>query len=392
LGWFLLTLALNVWILSRGLQRGVELTAKLLMPLLILFAIALAARGLTLDEHVTGAIASPLTGLNFVWEPRLDGLSDPATWLAAAGQIFFTLSVGMGSIHCFASYVKRDADIALNAASAGWVNEFVEVVLGGSILIPIATVYLGLERVQAATAGGDGFDLGFLSFPLLFRNWGAFAPIAGAMWFGLLFFAGITSSLAMGQPVMAFLEDEFKVERGRAALLFGAATLLLGALCVFFFPGGAFAEFNFWTGTFALVVFALGESIVFAWIFGMDRGWAEITRGAELRVPNVFRFVIRWITPSFLLVVFLAALVQPEGEWSAAWRSLTSGDGWPFAAASVIGRLLHSGEADAAWFDSAGDARAALVQDATRIVLLVLFAVCAGLVWLAWRRKRGGAP
>ncbi|MFH0983823.1 MAG: sodium-dependent transporter, partial [Planctomycetota bacterium] len=208
--WFVLTLGLNVWILSRGLAKGIELACFIGMPLLILFGVVLAIRGLTLTTADPGVIQSPLAGLNFVWQPQLGGLLNPSTWLAAAGQIFFTLSVGMGSIHCYAAYVRADDDIALNAASAGWMNEFVEIILGGSILIPIATAYLGLGVVQAATSGGSGFSLGFLTLPTLFNNLGWFAPIAGAMWFGLLFLAGITSSMAMGQPVMAFLEDEFK--------------------------------------------------------------------------------------------------------------------------------------------------------------------------------------
>ena len=82
------------------------------------------------------------------------------------------------------------------------------------------------------------------------------------MWFGLLFFAGITSSLAMGQPIMAFLEDEFGWKRKKAAVGFGAATFALGFVCVWLYPGGAFDEFDFWTGTFALVVFGLG----LAWV------------------------------------------------------------------------------------------------------------------------------
>ena len=106
------------------------------------------------------------------------------------------------------------------------------------------------------------------------------------MWFGLLFFAGITSSLAMGQPILAFLEDEFGIERSRAALAFGLAILLArGSRACGSTPAGAFDEFDFWTGTFSLVVFALREVFIFAWIFGMDRGWEEITRGADMRVP-----------------------------------------------------------------------------------------------------------
>lgn len=385
--WFLLTLTLNVFILSRGLAKGIELAAKIGMPLLILFGIVLAVRGLTLSTDDPRVVESPLTGLNFVWNPNLDGLKNPSTWLAAAGQIFFTLSVGMGSIHCYAAYVDSKKDIALNAASAGWMNEFVEVVLGGSILIPIATAYLGLAAVQSATAGGSGFGLGFMTLPTLFNNWGWFAPLAGAMWFGLLFFAGITSSLAMGQPVMAFLQDERGFSRGSAAIVFGVATLVLGGFCVWLYPGGSFDEFDYWTGTFSLVVFALLESIIFAFVFGMRRGWDEITRGADMKVPRVFRYVIQYVTPLFLLAIFIGSVFKPRADWGEAFYSLATRGWWELAPDSVVGKLLHIGQDGYRWFDEHGYATRELVVDLTRALLTALFIGIAWLVWYAWRGR-----
>jgi neurotransmitter:Na+ symporter, NSS family len=391
---FALTVALNVWILSRGISGGIEKAAKIGLPLLLLCGVVLAVRGLTLSIGAPGVVESPLAGLDFVWRPDLSGLGNPTTWLAAAGQVFFTLSVGVGSIACYASYVGRDEDIALNAASAGWMNELVEVVLGSAIMIPIGVAYLGLEAVQQATSGGDGFALGFLTLPMLFENWGWFAPVAGVLWFGLLFLAGITSSLSLGQPLLAFLEDELRLSRNLSALAFGVATAGLGLACVFFFPGGAFDEFNFWAGTFCLVLFGLVEAFVFAWIFGIDRGWEELTRGADIRVPRIFRFLIRWVTPPFILLVFLAALVKPDGgDWGAALAALGAGGGWPLAADSVIGKVLHVG-APGGWLDPAtGAATPRLVQDATRVLLAAVFALLTFGVWRSWRRRgrRGGA-
>lgn len=389
---FVITLALNVWILSRGVAGGIEKVAKIGLPLLLLFGVVLAVRGLTLGAGAPGVIESPLVGLDFVWRPDLSGLGNPTTWLAAAGQVFFTLSVGVGSIACYASYVGRDDDIALNAASAGWMNELVEVVLGSAIMIPIGVAYLGLDAVEQATTGGDGFALGFLTLPTLFANWGWFAPLAGVLWFGLLFLAGITSSLSLGQPLMAFLEDEFRLGRNAASLAFGVATAILGLACIFFFPGGAFDEFNFWAGTFCLVVFGMVEAFAFAWIFGIERGWEELTRGADIRVPRIFRFLIRWVTPPFILLVFLASLIKPAaGEWGAAVASLGAGDGWPLAADSVIGKVLHVGAAGG-WFDPAtGAATPRLVQDVTRLLLSLVFVALLFLVWRSWRRHRGAA-
>jgi len=383
--WFLATLALNTYILSRGLVKGVELAAKIGMPLLLVFGVVLAINGLSLGAGDPGVIASPLEGLNFVWAPQTSGLMNPSTWLAAAGQVFFTLSVGMGSIHCYAAYLRERDDITLNATTAGAVNEFVEVILGSAILIPIATAYLGLQVVQAATAGGSGFGLAFLTLPTLFNNWGAFGPIACAMWFGLLFFAGITSSLAMGQPVVAFLQDEFRVRRGPAAGVFGSATLMLGLICVILYPGGSFDEFDFWTGTFSLIVFALAEVIIFGWIFGIDRGWAEIQRGGDLKLPNFFKYVIKYVTPAFIGVVLLGALIKPVGAWGDAVGLLLGTGSWPFDPGSVIGKLLHVGATEGN-FGANGVTRVG-VENFTRIVLLAMFVVIALVVRRAWKGR-----
>ncbi|MBI3134605.1 MAG: sodium-dependent transporter [Bacteroidetes bacterium] len=302
---WLLCLLLNTWILSKGLSGGVEKAAKIGMPLLLIFGAFLAYKAITIKAGSEGATFDGVVGLNFLWSPDFSSIWEPKVWLAAAGQVFFTLSLGMGSIQCYASYIKKKDDIALNAMSAGWMNEFVEVVLGSAILIPIAVGYLGIDQVVEMTKSG-GLGLGFMTMPYLFEQWGpVMAIIAGVFWFGLLFFAGITSSLAMGTPVMGFLEDEYGWRRKPAAWAFGGIVFLLGLPTVLFFNEGVFDEYDYWAGTVSLVVFALLEIILFAWVFGMDKGWREITDGADIKVPTIFKFFIKWITPVLLGYVFV---------------------------------------------------------------------------------------
>src|SRR4030042_3010776 len=105
----------------------------------------------------------------------------------------------MGTIHAYASYLKPKDDIALSGLSTAATNEFAEVVLGGSIAIPIAVAFFGVA-VTTQMALGGAFDLGFASMPLVFERI-PFGDFFGFLWFLLLFFAGITSSVAMGQPV-----------------------------------------------------------------------------------------------------------------------------------------------------------------------------------------------
>jgi SNF family Na+-dependent transporter len=225
-------------------------------------------------------------------------------WLAAAGQIFFTLSVGMGTIQCYASYVKANEDIALNSLSAGFMNEFVEIVLGSLIVIPIAAGYLGLDWVKE----NAGFGMAFQTMPFLFEKWGPIlSAAAGVMWFGLLFFAGITSSLAMGTPLMGFMQDEFKWDRKKSAWLFGSIVLIMGMPTVIYFNQGVFDEYDYWAGTVSLVVFALGETILFSWIFGVNRGWNELKMGADINLPDFYKYIILYVTPLLLLFVFLGS-------------------------------------------------------------------------------------
>ena len=390
---YVLCLLLNTWILSRGLAGGVEKTAKIGMPLLILFGIFLAIRGVTLGtsgatpEHPD---ASAWAGINYLWDPQFDSLGNPKVWLAAAGQIFFTLSVGMGTIHCYAAYVSSKDDIALNAMSAGWMNEFVEVCLGSLIVIPIAAGYLGLDWVKA----NAGFGMAFQTMPFLFENWGPFlATMAGVFWFGLLFFAGITSSLAMGTPWMGFVRDEFQWGREKSAWSFGLITLILGLPTVFLYNYGVFGEYDYWAGTVSLVVFAVAESVLFAWVFGMDKGWREITDGADMKVPDFYKFVIKWVTPFFLLLVFIGSVFSPlGGDWTSAISSFTSGNGWPLDDGSIIRQLFNSGlrEQIAAATDQA--AKAALEArlmyiSLARVLLSAVFLGICYCVYLAYKRR-----
>lgn len=333
---YLICLVINIYILSKGLEGGVEKVAKIGMPLLIAFGAFLAIRGLTLGDSGSPADCADcdaFLGLDFLWKPDFSNLWDAKVWLAAAGQIFFTLSVGMGTIHCYAAYVKPKDDVALNAMAAGWMNGFVEIVLGASIVIPIAVGYLGLDWLKENAS----FSMAFQTMPYLFGKWGTvLATVAGFMWFGLLFFAGITSSLAMGTPWMGFMQDEFGYSLKKAAWSFGLITLIMGLPTVIFFNQGVFDQYDYWAGTVVLVVFALAESILFGWVFGITKGWNEINDGADIKLPKIYKPILKYITPTMLIIIFMGSLILPQdGDWEKAFKGE-----WKFDEKnSIIGQL-----------------------------------------------------
>ncbi|RAV29838.1 sodium-dependent transporter [Sinomicrobium soli] len=389
---YILCLSINVYVLSKGLG-GVEKVAKIGMPLLILFGVVLAVRGVTLGTGGASEIfpdANAWDGLNFLWTLQYDSILDLKVWMAAAGQVFFTLSVGMGTVHCYAAYVKSKDDIALNSLSAGFMNEFIEVVIGSSIVIPIAAGYLGLDWVLE----NAGFGMAFQTMPYLFQQWGTvFAAIAGVMWFGLLFFSGITSSLAMGTPCVSFMQDEFGWDRKKGAWGFGLVTLLMGLPTVFFFQQGVFDEYDFWAGTVSLVVFAMMETILFSWVFGLDKGWREINMGADIKVPGIYRYIIKYVTPVILIVVFLGTVFAPkDNDWSGNVSSLFSGNGWPLDNMSIIKKITNAGlnEQIASATDPAEVQRLQenlVAVNSARGLLLALLIFILVLIYISYRKR-----
>ncbi|MGQ9864170.1 MAG: sodium-dependent transporter [Bacteroidia bacterium] len=382
---YLLVLFINTYVLSRGLQSGIEAVSKWGMPLLLLLGLILAIRGWTLGDSGAPAGCTDCDarlGMAFLWTPQMSSLADPKVWLAAAGQIFFTLSLGMGTIQCYASYLREKDDIVLNAMSAGWLNEFVEIVLGASIVIPIAAGYLGIGWVQK----NAGFGMGFQVMPYLFYQSGSlWGTLGSVFWFGLLFFAGITSSLAMGTPWIGLMRDHYYWSTQKSAWSFGGIVLLLGIPTVVFFNQGVFDEYDYWAGTVSLVVFALGEAILFSWVWGVETGWMELSQGAQLKIPRLYKPIIRYVTPGFLVVIFLSAFLKPQNNaWKEAFTQLARGGGWPLAGDSIPGKILHLGQSWT-WIKN-GALTPIFYQDMGRILLVVTFLVLFYLIYRAAKR------
>lgn len=306
---FLINLGIVFWVLSRGVVRGIETLAKFAMPMLLVFAIILVARVLTLGTPDPAfPDRSVMAGFAWIWNPDLSRLSEGSVWLAAAGQIFFSLGIGIGSMQCYASYVRARQDVALTGLTTSMSNGFAEVVLGSSIAIPVAVAFFGVTATEAIATGGS-FDLGFQSMPLIFQQL-PLGQFIGTLWFGLLFFAGITSTVALTQPPMAFLQDEMGWPRKKAALFVISFLFIFGNFIVFNIEHGVIDELDFWVGTVGLVVFSFLEIIIFAWIFGMDKAWDEITEGTAIRIPRIFYYMIKYVTPVSLAILLVVWTYQ----------------------------------------------------------------------------------
>jgi len=300
---WIITSVINIFFLYRGLSRGIETFCRWAMPAMAVCALIVLVRVLTLgtpDPSLPDQ--SVAAGLNFMWNPDFSALGDFHTWLAAAGQIFFSLSVGFGVIINYASYLKKDDDVVLSGLTSSATNEFFEVALGGMITLTAAVVFLGLTATQANIGGT--FSTGFSALPVVFVRM-PLGNFFGAVWFFMLFLAAITSSLSMLQPTKAFFAESLGLSHKGATTLV-ACLAILGNFFVLWFSKGlaALDTLDFWVGTFMIFVVAGTQIICFSWIFGVDKGLEEAHHGAQMRIPRIFRFILKWVSPLYLIVIF----------------------------------------------------------------------------------------
>ena len=335
---WVITFAVNIWLVYRGLSKGIEKFVTWAMPAMAICALIVLARVLTLgtpdpalpDQNV-------VNGLGYMWNPDFSALGNAQTWLAAAGQIFFSLSVGFGVIINYASYLRKKNDVVLSGLTASATNELFEVGFGGLITITAAFVFLGTANMIGAVQGGT-FGLGFNTLPVVFAHMGAFGNIIGAVWFFMLFLAAITSSISMYQPSLAFFEESLGWTRKNATSLMVTICVIGSFLVMYYSKDGIFwSTIDDWVGTLLIFVLAMVQIICFSWIFGIEKGFKEAHYGAQMRIPWIYKFIMKYVTPVYLLVVFGAFCVQNLPAWvrSVADEPLRQG-----AMALIVATLL----------------------------------------------------
>lgn len=307
--------AINITLVFRGISGGIEKFCQLAMPTMAVCAVIVLIRVLTLgtpdpsfpERDVAG-------GLGFMWNPDFGALANPQTWIAAAGQIFFSLSVGFGVIINYASYMKKKSDVVLSGVTAAATNEVFEVSFGGVITLTSAFVFLGAN--QAIAVAGSTFGLGFNTFPVVFAQMGAAGKVIGAVWFFMLFLAAITSSISMYQPSLAFFEESLGKGRAVGTGILVVFCLIGSFMTMYFSKDLIFLDtVDSWVGTLGIYVLAMIQLCIFSYIFGVQRGLDEAHEGAKLRIPGFYKPVLAFVSPLFLLILFAVFSVKNLPKW-----------------------------------------------------------------------------
>ncbi len=353
----LLAFLANFWVMYKGIGKGIERFCKLSLPVLLITSLLVLVRVLTLgtpDPHHPERSINH--GLGYMWNPDkivlevrdtngewktedmlpvssaadaeamkkraitaygadrirtrkislIQGLLDPDVWLAAAGQIFWSLSVCFGTVATYAGYVKRKDDIALSSLTAASANECVEVGIAGMMIVPAAVAILGVS----AAAGVSTFGLGFNVLPQVFAQMPA-GQLFGTLFFGLLCLAAVTSSISMIQPCIAFLEEFWLLTRKQSVTLVGFFTMT-GALIVAWFSRDLMGldTLDFWFGTVSLYVVGACFLTVFCLKWTKQEAFDAVADGSKIQIPRCSLFIIRRIAPLFLFSVIISWVIQ----------------------------------------------------------------------------------
>ncbi len=296
-GWHTLFMVITTFVVARGVEKGLERAVRIMVPALILIMLALLGYSISF-----GGFAE---GLEFLFRPDFDALTANGV-LAAMGQAFFSLSVGMGAVMAYGAYLPQEESIIKTSVAVVSADTSIAL-LAGIIIFPIVFAN-GLDPAE-----GPGLVFQTLPLALTKMPGGIFV---GTAFFLLLAFAGLTSGISLMEPVVAWLMESRAMRRGSAALLAGGTIWGLGFLTVLSF--NALADFRFLRGTFFDNIDYLTSNImlpaggflitVFAgWVMCPNSSADELDPGAG-RVYRVWRLLVRYVAPVAVVLVFLNAV------------------------------------------------------------------------------------
>jgi len=286
--WTLLFMGGTAYIVRSGIEKGIERYTKVLMPVLLLIIIALDIRAVTLD----GASE----GLAFLFNPDFSKINSNVV-LEALGQAFFSLSIGMGVIVTYGSYIKKSESLGGTALSVSLADTIIAL-LAGVAIFPAAFAF-GMDP-------GEGPGLVFVTLPNIFNQ------MTGGYVFGLLFFvllsiAAFTSSISLLEVVVAYFTEELKLRRKQATWIAAGIIAVLGIFCAL--SDSVFGAFDYVSSNILLPLGGLLVVIFVGWIMErtLPRGEIEAD-GKKARYYGWFVFIIKFLAPIAIALVFLHGL------------------------------------------------------------------------------------
>lgn len=305
--WFVLFALLAFAVILAGVKQGVERVSKVMMPALILLAVAVAAYSVTRP----GA----WEGVKYFLIPKWEDFSF-MTVVAAMGQMFYSLSIAMGILYTYGSYIGKEVDLEKSTSQVELFDTAIAL-LGGLMIIPAVFVFSGgdMATLQAGPA------LTFITLPKVFASMGL-GRIVGVAFFLMFFFAALTSAISLVETSVSTMEDELHLSRPKSCLLMGVITLVLGTASALGFGvwghirllGMQFLDFfDFITNSVMMPFGALATCFLIVRVVGFQRLEEEIELSSRFRRKRLYRFFLKYLAPVCLTIILLSSLANVLG-------------------------------------------------------------------------------
>ena len=314
---FLFTVA---FIIYRGVNKGIESSSKVIMPVLLLLVIGIAIFSLTISHTDDGGVTrTGLQGFKICVVPDFTGLTLKGFFtvlLDAMGQLFFSLSVAMGIMIAYGSYVKDDANLV---KSINQIEIFDTAVafLAGVMIIPAVYTFMGREGMEAS-----GPSLMFISLPKVFASMGKAGNVIGCLFFAMVLFAAITSAMSVMEAVVSSLMDKFHMSRTKATTIETIIALVGGIIvCLgynkwyfeFTLPTGATAQIldimDYISNNLLMPLVAIGTCILVGWILKPKMVIDEVEKsGCTMGRKRLYVVMVKYVAPILLVILLLKSV------------------------------------------------------------------------------------
>ncbi|HKK63265.1 MAG TPA: sodium-dependent transporter [Bacteroidales bacterium] len=296
--WFVIFISLTGWVVIAGIKDGIEKYTKVLMPLLLLMLIGMSVYVLTLP----GAFK----GIEFLFKPDFSKLSSEVV-LKALGQAFFSLSIGMGTLITYGSYIKKKENLGATALSVAGADTFIAV-LAGVAIFPAIFALGNVQSLDVSSLADEG--LVFITLPsILYSIPGG--QILSTMFFILLAVAALTSTISVLEVIVTYFVEELKLTRRKATVSAVLSVSVLGVLSVLL--TGVFGFLNFTSANILLPLGGLFIVLFVGWFMSRKVTLEELTNKGEVRarfIP-VYLFLVKFVAPIAIAIIFI------YGLWSA---------------------------------------------------------------------------
>ncbi|MBQ5928093.1 MAG: sodium-dependent transporter [Oscillibacter sp.] len=317
--WFMVFLLANTVIVYKGVNSGIERLSKILMPILLVLILGIAGFSLTLSHtDASGVTRTGLQGLAIYVIPNLEGVTFGkfiSILMDAMGQLFYSISVAMGIMIAYGSYVKKETNLVKSVNQIEIFDTLVAF-LAGMMIIPAVYTFMGTEGMAA------GPSLMFVSLPKVFAAMGGIGTVVGIAFFVMVAFAALTSSMSLMEAVVSSVMDKLHLERKAAVLAVAALTGVLGIIVclgynVLYFeltlPNGSVGQIldvmDYVSNYVFMPVVAIATCILVGWVIKPKAIIEEVTLGGvKFGREKLYVVMVKFVTPVMLAMLLLQSL------------------------------------------------------------------------------------